>query len=139
MRATLVSASMRPIAPAFACLFLAAVPALAQERPRVEPVRTTTPPAIDGRLDDAVWQGMPSVPETDWLTYNPLNGDHIPQRTEVRVAYDDRALYFAFRCDDPEPQRVRGTLSAATTSSRTTGWASRSTRSATGSRRTTCS
>jgi hypothetical protein len=102
---------MKPVAPAFACLLLAAVPVLAQDRPRLEPVRTTTPPTIDGRLDDAVWQGAPLVPETDWLTYNPLNGDHIPQRTEVRVAYDDRALYFAFRCDDPEPQRVRGTLS----------------------------
>src|SRR5688572_19425012 len=102
---------MRPKAPAVACLLLAAAPVFAEDRPRLEPVRTTTPPAIDGRLDDAVWQGAPSVPETDWLTYNPLNGDHIPQRTEVRIAYDDRALYFAFRCDDPEPQRVRGTLS----------------------------
>ncbi|HET7294647.1 MAG TPA: DUF5916 domain-containing protein [Vicinamibacteria bacterium] len=84
--------------------------ALAQDRPRIEPVRAAEPPAIDGRLDDAVWQ-TPSLPETDWLTYNPLNGDRIPQRTEVRVAYDDHNLYFAFRCLDPEPAKVRGTLS----------------------------
>jgi hypothetical protein len=87
-----------------------AASAAADDRPQIEPVRASVPPAIDGRLDDAVWQA-PALPETDWLTYNPLNGDHIPQRTEVRVAYDDRYLYFSFRCIDPEPARVRGTLS----------------------------
>ena len=89
---------------------LAASPAAA-ERPKIEPLRATQPPAIDGRLDDVIWQATDPLPETDWLTYNPLNGDHIPQRTEVRVAYDDRYLYFAFRCIDPEPGKVRGTLS----------------------------
>jgi hypothetical protein len=87
-----------------------AAPAAADERPRIEPVRASLPPSIDGRLDDVVWQS-PALPETDWLTYNPLNGDRIQQRTEVRVAYDDRHLYFAFRCLDPEPGKVRGTLS----------------------------
>jgi hypothetical protein len=83
----------------------------AEDRPKIEPVRASEPPSIDGRLDDAVWQLAAPVPETDWLTYNPLNGDHIQQRTEVRVAYDDRYLYFSFRCLDPEPGKVRGTLS----------------------------
>jgi hypothetical protein len=90
---------------------LAAVAAAAEDRPKIEPVRATQPPSIDGRLDDAIWQAADPLPETDWLTYNPLNGDHIQQRTEVRVAYDDRYLYFAFRCIDPEPSKVRGTLS----------------------------
>ena len=88
-----------------------AAPAVAQDRPRIDPVRATEPPAIDGRLDDAVWAQAPALPETDWLSYNPLNGDRIAQTTEVRVAYDDRNLYFSFRCLDPEPDKVRGTLS----------------------------
>jgi hypothetical protein len=88
-----------------------AASAAAAERPTIEPVRASQPPSIDGRLDDAVWQVATPLPQTDWLTYNPLNGDHIQQRTEVRVAYDDRYLYFAFRCIDPEPGKVRGTLS----------------------------
>jgi uncharacterized protein DUF5916/cellulose/xylan binding protein with CBM9 domain len=83
----------------------------AADRPQIAPVRASQPPSIDGRLDDAIWQVAEPLPETDWLTYNPLNGDHIQQRTEVRVAYDDRYLYFAFRCIDPEPAKVRGTLS----------------------------
>src|SRR2546425_7070240 len=71
-----------------------AVPMLASfaraddERPRIEPVRVTTPPTIDGVLDDAAWQGPP-LPLTEWLTYNPLNGDRLEQRTEVRAVYDD--------------------------------------------------
>ncbi len=93
-----------------ALLAALAAPAASEDRPRIEPVRVADPPAIDGRLDDAVWQ-TPSLSETDWLTYNPLNGDRIPQRTEVRVAYDERNLYFSFRCLDPEPGKVRGTLS----------------------------
>ena len=61
-------------------LALATAPAHAEEeRPRIDPVRTTTPPAIDGVLDDVAWQGGP-LPLTEWLTYNPLNGDKIAQR-----------------------------------------------------------
>ena len=79
-------------------------------RPRLEPVRTTTPPSVDGVLDDAAWQGAP-LPLTGWLTYNPLNGDTLAQETEVRVVYDDRYLYFAFHCIDPEPAGVRTNIS----------------------------
>jgi hypothetical protein len=91
-------------------LCLAAAAAAAQERPRVEPQRTAAPPQIDGLLDDAAWQS-PALPLSEWLTYNPLNGEKIEQRTEVRAAYDDRYLYFAFHCLDPEPAKVRTTIS----------------------------
>jgi hypothetical protein len=77
---------------------------------RIEPVRVDPAPVIDGILDDAAWQGEP-LKLGDWLTYNPLNGASIDQRTEVRVAYDDQALYFAFHCLDPDPSKVRGSLS----------------------------
>jgi len=79
-------------------------------RATVDLVRAEAAPVIDGVLDDPVWNGPP-LELGDWLTYNPLNGSRVPQRTEVRAAYDDRALYFAFRCLDPEPDQVRATLS----------------------------
>jgi hypothetical protein len=67
-------------------------------------------PKIDGVLDDEAWKGPPlSLPE--WVSYNPVPGQTIPQRTEVRVVYDDTGLYFAFHCEDPEPGKVRATLS----------------------------
>ena len=61
-------------------------------------------------LEDEAWQGPP-LPLTEWLTYNPMNGEKLTQSTEVRAAYDDRYIYFAFRCRDPEPDKVRSTLS----------------------------
>jgi len=87
-----------------------AVAGHAEDRSRIEPSRTTAPPVIDGLLDDAAWQGAP-LALGDWLTYNPLNGEKLAQETQVRVAYDDRYLYFAFHCVDPEPDKVRSTLS----------------------------
>src|SRR5688572_24832692 len=87
----------------------APVPA-AEERVRLEPQRVARPPAIDGRLDDEAWQGTPIVPLSEWITYNPLSGEKLVQQTEVRAAYDERNLYFAFRCVDPDPGKVRGTL-----------------------------
>ena len=95
-------------------LLLLAQAAAAQEAPapraRIEASRTATPPRIDGSLEDAAWQGE-ALPLGDWLTYNPLNGEKLAQTTEVRVVYDDSAIYLAFRCRDPEPDKVRSTLS----------------------------
>jgi hypothetical protein len=94
------------------CL-LAALPAVAapaEDRPRLELRRVATPPTIDGRLDDEAWQGT-TLPLTEWLTYNPLNGEKLTQQTEVRAGYDERYLYFAFHCVDPEPGKVRSTIS----------------------------
>jgi hypothetical protein len=82
----------------------------AEERPRLELKRTARPPTIDGLLDDEAWRGDP-LPLTEWLTYNPLNGERMAQQTEVRATYDDRYIYFAFRCLDPEPGKVRSTIS----------------------------
>lgn len=76
----------------------------------VDPTRAEQPPVVDGVLDDAVWVGAP-LDLPDWLTYNPVSGQKIAQETEVRMAYDAAALYVAFRCLDPEPDRVRATLS----------------------------
>jgi hypothetical protein len=76
----------------------------------VDPSRAERPPVVDGVLDEAVWTGSPlDLPA--WLTYNPVSGQKIAQETEVRMAYDATALYVAFRCLDPEPDKVRATLS----------------------------
>ena len=65
--------------------------------------RATTSPKIDGILDDEVWSGDP-LPLERWVSYNPLRGEPARQRTSVWIAYDDRAVYFAFRCSDAEPE-----------------------------------
>jgi hypothetical protein len=101
---------------ALVILALGVAPSAAQQpadnapRPQVHPFRAAHPPVIDGALDDDVWNQAPTE-TTDWLSYNPLYGQRIPQRTTVWVAYDDDALYFAFKCDDPEPGGVKTSVS----------------------------
>jgi hypothetical protein len=82
----------------------------AQDRPELRAARVTTPPRIDGVLDDGAWDGEP-LPLGEWRSYQPLRGDTGPERTEVRVAYDDRYIYVAFRCLSDQPATVRTTFS----------------------------
>jgi hypothetical protein len=76
----------------------------------VQAYRVQRPPSIDGLLDDEAWK-HPPIETTDWLSYNPLHGDKIPQTTKVWVAYDDSYFYFAFKCDDPEPGGIKTSIS----------------------------
>jgi hypothetical protein len=67
----------------------------------VEPVhatRVTSPIVIDGRLDEAAWQIAPQI--TELLRSEPAEGGLAPGVTEVRLAYDDDALYVGVRVDD---------------------------------------
>ena len=82
----------------------------AQSLPEFRVVRAVQPPKIDGDLGDPTWEGDP-LTLGDWISYNPLRGEKNAPPTEVRVAYDDRYLYFAFHCFDNDPDRIRTTLS----------------------------
>jgi hypothetical protein len=79
-----------------------------QDRIGIElrPTRAATAPKIDGILDDGIWAGEPQ-PLGTWVSYNPLRGEQAEEKTLVWVAYDDEALYFAFRCLDTQPDRIR--------------------------------
>ncbi len=78
-----------------------------------EPLRTSTPPSIDGRLDDAVWQQAPSL--SDFKTFIPDFGKDISERTVGYIAYDAENLYFAFKCYDREPEKIKAAVSARDT------------------------
>lgn len=96
------------------CVGHTAVPAFlfAQETVRTElrAVRIGTPPKLDGILDDEAWSRAP-LPLDEWKSYNPMRGEPAAEKTEVWVGYDDEALYFAFRCMDTQPDRIRTTIS----------------------------
>lgn len=49
------------------------------------------PPTIDGRLGDAAWQDAPVL--TDFVQREPVEGQPVSERTEIRLLYDDKALY----------------------------------------------
>jgi hypothetical protein len=92
-----------------AALLLAAAPEVfAQEVVRAErrASRALSAPTIDGVLTDEAWQ-TPPLETGEWLSYQPLHGDRVPQTTTVWFAYDDDYLYFAFKCDDPEPAQIK--------------------------------
>jgi hypothetical protein len=66
--------------------------------------RTPTPPRIDGVLDDDVWDVV--EPVSGFRQRWPVDGAPASERTEVRVAYDDRAIYFGLVMFDSEPERI---------------------------------
>lgn len=63
-------------------------------------------PKIDGVLDDLAWQNVPVA--TGFVERQPNNGKPIPDslRTEVKIVYDDRGIYFGAKMFDPEPEKI---------------------------------
>ncbi len=56
---------------------------------------------VDGRLDDDAWER--AIPITDFRTQEPVEGGTPSERTEIRVVYDEDAIYIgAMLYDDPE-------------------------------------
>jgi hypothetical protein len=58
--------------------------------------RVATPPKLDGVLDDEAWSDGPQ-PLDAWMSYNPLRGQREQLQTQVWVAFDDKAIYCAFK------------------------------------------
>lgn len=76
------------------------------EPPVLRAVRTATAPVVDGLLDDAAWGR--ATPARDFRQVEPTQGAPAAYPTEVRVVFDDRALYLAVRAHDPAgPSGVR--------------------------------
>lgn len=97
-------------------LAIPASPAAAKPPAALEPLRPAwaeTPPKIDGILDDAVWERAPR--ESDFKTWNPDYGKDMTAGTIVYYAYDRENLYFAFRCADPEPAKIKASVSGRDT------------------------
>jgi hypothetical protein len=85
-------------------LVLASV-ASAQAPPPDEIVcpRTAKPPAIDGSLADACWQGVPQV--AGFAV--PSSIARAAKRVQVRACFGGSALHLAFTCEEPRPDKVR--------------------------------
>src|SRR5258708_5255580 len=53
---------------------------------------------IDGKLDESAW--TKATPITELRQQNPIEGVAPTQRTEIRVLYDERAIYIGARMYD---------------------------------------
>ena len=56
---------------------------------------------LDGRLDEAAWREVPAL--TDFVQKEPVEGARPTDRMEVRLAYDDTALYVGARMYSASP------------------------------------
>ena len=108
---------MRKVVTVIVTVICAAFSVYAEDRPQFRVMRVTEPPKIDGVLNDEAWQSEP-LPLGDWISYNPLRGGRADLRTDVRIAYDDRYIYFAFHCFDNEPDKIRTTITRRDTAFR---------------------
>lgn len=59
---------------------------------------------VDGLLTEALWSAAPAAAQ--FRQREPHEGEPATEGTEVRVAYDDRALYIGILARDREPERI---------------------------------
>lgn len=78
----------------------------AQEQKTLLAQRISKAPKIDGLLDDEIWENVTTY--SDFNMFEPGNEGVITYdyRTEVKMAYDDKAVYIAAYMFDPNPDEI---------------------------------
>src|SRR6187402_435044 len=91
----------------FAVILMWLDPAFSQDTTKVyHATRIEKSPVIDGELNEPFWQTIPAM--TDFFQYQPNEGTKPDHPTEVRIAYDDRAIYIGALMIDSAPDSVLG-------------------------------
>src|SRR5216684_4619965 len=70
-------------------------------------VRTEHAPRLDGTLNDPIWQTAPPI--ADFRQREPLETSPPTEKTEVRMLYDARHIYFGIHCYDKSPADIVAT------------------------------
>ncbi len=68
--------------------------------------------SIDAKLDEAIWNSV--QPATDFISFDPDNGHPISEnkKTEVKVLYDNEAIYIGAILYDDEPNKILKEIAA---------------------------
>ena len=93
---------------ALLAVMLMSTKAFAEEVVSVHPTKIS--PAIDGILDDATWDEATKF--ENFKTIKPDYGKEPSQKTIAYMTYDAENLYFAFRCFDSEPDKIKTSVSS---------------------------
>lgn len=94
------------VLPTFLIVFPLAAQSPAPAPPSVQAAWTAGPaPMIDGDLDDTAWAAAPVA--TGFIQHGPVPGAPASQGTEVRILYDDQALYVGMRMYDAHPDSIQ--------------------------------
>lgn len=85
-------------------------------------VRTSSAPTIDGVLDDEVWKNAPVA--NKFVEWTPTNGALEPEgfESEVKILYDDEAMYFGALLRDPNPDQILKELAQRDDNNRNASW-----------------
>ena len=75
-----------------------------RSRPVASAVQVTEAPTVDGVLDEAMWQR--ATPLAGFVQADPFEGQPGSERTEVRILYDDEAIYVGVVCFDRDPSLI---------------------------------
>jgi len=69
--------------------------------------RVEQAPRMDGTLDDPLWQQ--ATPISNFLQREPFEGQSPTEKTEVRILYSKREVYFGVTCFDSDPGKIVAT------------------------------
>ena len=67
-------------------------------------VRTPSPIHVDGVLDEPEWQL--TQPVSDFKQLRPIEAAEPSEKTEIRILYDDNAVYFGCTMHDSDPDGI---------------------------------
>ena len=82
--------------------------ALAAEKPHFDIPRTSSEVTIDGRIDEAEWEG--AIAFDLGTEIDPGKNVPAPVKTTAWLMYDEGHLYAAFQAEDPDPKAIRAHL-----------------------------
>jgi hypothetical protein len=71
---------------------------------RLKATQAQGPIKLDGRLDESSWASAPLA--ANFVQNDPREGEPATFDTEVKLLYDDRALYIGVFAKDPEPHKI---------------------------------
>lgn len=98
------------LAIAWIALCLCSFTAAQDHRRTVTTISQDDAPAIDGRLDEPIWNTAPSI--ENFLQTEPVEGGQPSERTVIYLLVDSDNLYIGIRCFDSSPGEILGNVFA---------------------------
>ena len=79
-------------------------PGAAGSRVVANAVQVTDVPTVDGALDEGIWQQ--ATPVTNFVQAEPLEGEPASEQTDVRLLYDEDAIFVGVTLHDTDPSQI---------------------------------
>jgi len=89
-------------------MVLAQTLAAAEDKRLIQAAAIAETPKIDGRLTEPCYSQAPMA--NDFVQFHPLNGAKATLATDVFVFFNHHSLFIAFRCHDPEPDKIKADI-----------------------------